>query len=139
MSERLNSRINAVISGIKSGIVNAVDVISRNLYNEPVDSNNVVVNLFSRTTIEYNNLINTSESISTLTQQMSTVLEMALRTLEVAGPLFNREEYLNYVSTTLRGIDPTFDKIITEDSIKEYIEFLQSKLDSGMMGNNDEY
>ena len=139
MSERLNSRINAVISGIKSGIVNAVDVISRNLYNEPVDSNNVVVNLFSRTTIEYNNLINTSESISTLTQQMSTVLEMALRTLEVAGPLFNRGEYLNYVSTTLRGIDPTFDKIITEDSIKEYLEFLQSKIDSGMIGNNDEY
>ena len=139
MSERLNSRINAVISGIKSGIVNAVDVISRNLYNEPIDSNNVVVNLFSRTTIEYNNLINTSESISTLTQQMSTVLEMALRTLEVAGPLFNRGEYLNYVSTTLRGIDPTFDKIITEDSIKEYLEFLQSKIDSGMIGNNDEY
>lgn len=139
MSERLNSRINAVISGIKSGIVNAVDVISRNLYNEPVDSNNVVVNLFSRTTIEYNNLINTSESISTLTQQMSTVLEMALRTLEVAGPLFNKGEYLNYVSTTLRGIDPTFDKIITEDSIKEYLEFLQSKMDSGMIGNNDEY
>lgn len=70
---------------------------------------------------------------------MSTVLEMALRTLEVAGPLFNRGEYLNYVSTTLRGIDPTFDKIITEDSIKEYLEFLQSKIDSGMIGNNDEY
>lgn len=136
MSERLNSKINSVITGIKSSIVRAVDVISRVLYNEEVDPNNVEVHLFSRTTIEYNNLINTSESITTLSQQMSAVIENALRTLELAGPLLNREEYLNYVSTTLKGIDPTFDKVVTEESMKEYLEFLREKLNQGI-GNDD--
>jgi hypothetical protein len=136
MSERLNSKINSVITGIKSSIVRAVDVISRVLYNEEVDPNNVEVHLFSRTTIEYNNLINTSESITTLSQQMSAVIENALRTLELAGPLLNREEYLNYVSTTLKGIDPTFDKVVTEESMKEYLEFLKEKLNQGI-GNDD--
>lgn len=137
MSERLNSKINAVIAGIKASIVSAVDVIARNIYKDSIDPNLVEVHLFSRTTIEYNNLINTSESITTLSQQMSTVIETALRTLELAGPLLNREEYLNYIATLLKGIDPTFDKVVTEDSLKEYLEFLNAKLNQGM--GNDEY
>jgi hypothetical protein len=67
---------------------------------------------------------------------MSAVIENALRTLELAGPLLNREEYLNYVSTTLKGIDPTFDKVVTEESMKEYLEFLKEKLNQGI-GNDD--
>lgn len=137
MSERLNSKINSVISGIKSSIANAVDVISRNIYEDELNPALVEVHLFSRTTIEYNNLINTSESITTLTQQMITIIESALRALEMAGPLFNQEEYLNYVSTILKGVDPTFDKVITEDSMKEYLQFLQAKLNGGMM--QDDY
>lgn len=129
MSERLNSKINSIISGIKSSIVQSVDVISRRLYKEEINPKNISVHLFNRTTIEYNNLINTSESISTLVQQISTVLEMALRTIEMAGPLFNQEEYLSYVSTTLKSIDPSFDKIVTKESIKDYIEFLRSKME----------
>jgi hypothetical protein len=123
MSERLNSKVNAVISGLKSSIVNVVDVVSRNLYNEPIDPNLVEVHLFSRTTIEYNNLLNTSESIAGLNQQMYSVLEMALRTLDMAGPLFNKSEYLNYISVTLKSIDPSFDKVITEESINEFLQF----------------
>lgn len=138
MSERLNSKINSVISGIKSSIVSAVDVISRNLYEDELDPSLVDVHLFSRTTIEYNNLINTSESITTLTQQMITIIESALRALEMAGPLFNQEEYLNYISTILKGVDPTFDKVVTEESMKEYLKFLQAKMNGGMM-NDDDY
>lgn len=133
MSERLNSKINAVIAGIKASIVGAVDVIARNIYKEGIDPNLVEVHLFSRTTIEYNNLINTSESITTLIQQMSAVIETSLRTLEMAGPFFNKEGYLNYVSTQLKGIDPTFDKVVTEESLAEYLEFLNAKLNQGMV------
>lgn len=131
VSERMNSKVNSIISGLKSSIVTAIDVISRNLYNEEIAPELVEVHLFNRTTIEYNNLINTSESISALTQQISTVVEMALRTIEIAGPLFNKEEYLNYVATTLKSIDPTFDKVVTNDSIAEYLEFLNEKLEGG--------
>lgn len=138
MSERLNSRINSIISGIKSSIKDAVNVISLNLYNEEVDPNMVEVHLFSRTTIEYNNMTNNAESISNLTQQMITVLDSSLRLLESsAGLLVDKEHYLGYVSTLLKNIDPEFDQIITQESISEYIDVLNQKLQQGVTG--DEY
>lgn len=131
-SERLNSRVNAIISGLKSSIKEACNVLSNIYYNEDMDESLVDVLLFNRTTVEYNNLINTSESISQLTQQVNAVVEMALRTMEMAGPFFNQIEYLNYVANTLKVMDPTFDKIITEDTVNDYIAFLQQKLNAGM-------
>lgn len=131
-SERLNSRVNAIITGLKNSIAEICNVLSNIYYEEDMDEDQVEVLLFNRTTVEYNNLINTSESITQLTQQINNVVEMALRTLEMAGPFFNQVEYLNYVANTLKIMDPTFDKVITEESLNDYITFLQQKLNAGM-------
>lgn len=136
MSERLNSRINAIISGIKSSIVDIVNVISLNLYNEQIDFNQVEVHLFSKTTIEYNNQMNTAESISNLVQQISAVVEMALRTLEVAGPFFNTEGYLNYVTTILKNIDPEIESFSSVEEVQAYAEYYKQKMG---LGEGNEY
>lgn len=138
-SERLNSRINSYISGLKSSIIEACRVISLNLYEEDLDVNNVEVHLFSRTTTEYNTMTNSAEVIGTLIQQMSTILEMGLRTLEIAGPLFDQIAYLEYLTTTLKNIDPNMETFTSKESIKEYIDMLKAKQQAAMMNGDDMY
>lgn len=138
-SERLNSRINSYISGLKSSIIEACRVISLNLYEEDLDVNNVEVHLFSRTTTEYNTMTNSAEVIGTLIQQMSTILEMGLRTLEIAGPLFDQTAYLEYLTTTLKNIDPNMEAFTSKESIKEYIDMLKAKQQAAMMNGDDMY
>lgn len=136
-SERLNSKINSLISGLKSSMIEATKVIYLNYYNEELDTNNVDVHLFSRTTVEYNNMTNNGESIQNLIQQISTVVELALRTLEMAGPLFDQEAYLTYITTMLKNIDPTIDTFTSIEQTQEYLKFLQAKQQS--MADNGQY
>lgn len=138
-SERLNSRINSYISGLKSSIVNACRVVSLNLYEEDLDPESVEVHLFSRTTTEYNTMTNSAEVIGTLIQQMSTILEMGLRTLEIAGPLFDQESYLEYLTTTLKNIDPNMETFTSKESIKNYIDLLKAKQQAAMMNGDEMY
>lgn len=127
-SERLNSRINSFINTIKSSVINAARVVNRNLYNnEDIDPDSIEVHMFSKTTVEYNNQINNAEAISSIAQQIATVLEISLRTLEMSGPLFDQKGYLEYVNTLLKGIDPEIEKFMSSDQIESYLQFLQQK------------
>ena len=138
-SERLNSRINSYISGLKSSIQEICRVISLNIYEEDLDINSVEVHLFSRTTTEYNIMTNSAEVIGGLIQQMSTILEFGLRTLEIAGPLFDQQSYLEYLTTTLKNIDPNMETFTSKESIKEYIDMLRAKQQAAMMNGDEMY
>lgn len=127
-SERANSRVTSLISGIKDSIVNLVCSIYKVIYNEDLDPSLVQIHIFQKTTVEYNNQINEAESVSGLVQGISGVLSNALQTLEQATPLIEPESYLSYIQNLLKDIDPSTESLINEDTIKQYIEFLNQKL-----------
>lgn len=138
-SERLNSRINSYVSGLKSSIIDAVRVISLNVYDEDIDVNNVEVHLFSRTTVEYNNMSNNAEVIGMLIQQISNILEMGLRTMEISNGLFDKEKYLEYLTTMLKNIDPNTESFTSIEQIQEYVKSLEAQQQAQMMEGGDEY
>lgn len=129
-SERANSRIASLMSGIKTSIIDLVCSIYKTLYNDSIDSSNIKVHIFEKSTVEYNNQLNQSESINSLVQGILSVLQNSLQALEVAGPLLNAEQYLSYIQNLIKDIDPSTESLIDENTIRAYIELFNQKLEA---------
>lgn len=127
-SERANSRVASLMSGISGSIQKLAATLYRVIYNEEIDLSDIKVHIFEKSTVEYNNQINQSESINSLVQGMSNVITTSLQTLETAGPLLDPETYLSYIQNLIKSIDPSADSMITEETIQEYIKLLNAKL-----------
>ena len=127
-SERANSRVASLMSGINNSIQNLAATLYRSLYNEEIDPSNIKTHIFEKSTVEYNNQINQSESINSLVQGISSVITTSLQTLEAASPLLDPEKYLSYIQNLIKSIDPSADSMITEETIQSYIELLNAKL-----------
>lgn len=127
-SERANSRVAAFMSGIKDSVINLVCSIYNVMYGVDLDPSRVKLHICEKTSVEYNNQINQSESISSLVTGMSTIVTNALQTLEQAGPLIDAEAYLGYIQNLLKDVDPGTENIITEDTIAAYSNFVIAKL-----------
>lgn len=127
-SERANSRVSSFISGIKDSVVNLVCNIYKTLYNEDLDPSLIQLHLFSKTTVEYNNQLNESESVGNLITQLSQIITNSLQTLEQSAPLIDPKSYLSYIQNLIKDIDPNTESLINEETIKAYIELLSMKL-----------
>lgn len=127
-SERANSRVAAFMSGIKDSVTALVCAIYEVMYGKELDPSQVKLHICEKTSVEYNNQINQSESISSLVTGMSTIMTNALQTLDQAGPLIDPEAYLSYIQNLLKDVDPNTESIITEDTIAAYANFAQARL-----------
>ena len=127
-SERANSRVSSFISGIKDSVSDLVCNIYKTLYNEDLDPSLIQLHLFSKTTVEYNNQLNESESIGNLITQLSQIITNSLQTLEQSAPLIDPESYLSYIQNLIKDIDPNTESLINEETMKAYIELLGMKL-----------
>lgn len=131
-SERANSRVTSFMTGIKDSVSNMVQTIYRILYNEELDPARIKLHISEKTTVEYNNQLNQSESVSGVINGISNILQTSLQTLEGAAPLLEPQAYLNYIQNLLKDIDPNTEPMITEESINQYMELLQAKVRSQM-------
>lgn len=131
-SERANSRVSSFMKGIKDSVANMVQTIYRVLYNEELDPARIKLHISEKTTVEYNNQLNQSESVSGVINGISNILQVSLQTLEGASPLLDPQAYLSYIQNLLKDIDPNTEPMITEQTVGQYIELLQAKIRSQM-------
>lgn len=129
-SERANSRVTSFMTGIKDSVTKLVQTIYRVLYQTDIDPAQIRLHISEKTSVEYNNQINQSESISSLVQGISGVLTTALQTLEGSAPLIDTKAYLTYIQNLIKDIDPNTEALITEDTINNYANVAQAKLRS---------
>lgn len=129
-SERANSRVTSFMTGIKDSVTKLVQTIYRVLYQADIDPAQIRLHISEKTSVEYNNQINQSESISSLVQGISGVLTTALQTLEGSAPLIDTKAYLTYIQNLIKDIDPNTEALITEDTINNYANVAQAKLRS---------
>ena len=126
-SERAVSRVTSIMSGIKNSIVELAGDLYYNLYNEEIDPSNIKVHIFEKSTVEYNNQINQSESISSLIQGITGLIQQGVQTLDGVAPLIDPEKFLNYLQTQIKNIDPS-SEFITEETIQNYINLWNAKV-----------
>lgn len=131
-SERANSRVTSFMVGIKDSVSNMVQTIYRVLYDEELDPARIKLHIAEKTSVEYNNQLNQSESVSGVVNGISGILQTALQALEGAAPLLEPQAYLSYIQNLLKDIDPNTEPMITEETIGKYIELLQAKMQQQM-------
>ena len=129
-SERANSRVSSFMVGIRESVTSIVQTIYRVLYSseKELDPSRIRLHISEKTSVEYNNQINQSESISSLVQGISGVLNTALQTLESSSPLIDVRSYLEYVQNLIKDIDPNTKSLITDKTIEGYTQFAMAKL-----------
>jgi len=127
-SERANSRVAAFMSGIKDSVTALICAIYRVMYGSEIDPSQIKLHVSEKTSVEYNNQINQSESISSLVTGMSTIVANAIQVLDQASPLIDPETYLNYIQNLLKDIDPNAENIITEETINAYAQLSKARL-----------
>ena len=127
-SERANSRVATYMSGIKDSVTNLVCTLYRVLYNEEIDPSQIKLHISEKTSVEYNNQINQSESINSLVQGVSGIVVNALQTLDTAAPFINPKAFLEYIQNLLKDIDPNTEALVDDTSIQNYLAVLQSKM-----------
>lgn len=127
-SERANSRIASFMAGIKDSVTNLVGAIYETLYGVEIDPSLIKLHISEKTSVEYNNQINQSESINGLVQGISNILQTSLQTLELASPLIDPQAYLTYVHNLIKDIDPNTENLITEETMNSYLRLVQAKV-----------
>ena len=129
-SERANSKVAGFMTGIKDSVTNIVQTIYRIMYHSEIDPSRIRLHISEKTSVEYNNQINQSESISSLVQGISSVLTTALQTLEGSSPLIDTKSYLTYIQNLIKDIDPNTESLITDETVESYSKLAQAKLRS---------
>lgn len=127
-SERANSKVTGFMTGLKDSVTNLVGILYNILYNEEIDPSLIKLHISEKTSVEYNNQINQSESISNLVTGITTILTNSLSTLENAAPLIDTEAFLNYIRNLIKDIDPDTESLISDETIEAYAKFIQAKL-----------
>ena len=129
-SERANSRVSNFMIGIKDSVMNITCTIYKILYGETLDPSRVRLHVSEKTSVEYNNQINQSESINGLMTGISQIISNAIQTLDQAAPLIDSKAFLNYLQNLIKDIDPETESLINDDTINAYVEFAKAKLKS---------
>jgi len=129
-SERANSRVSGFMSGIKDSMIALVCTIYKNLYADDLDPALIRLHISEKTSVEYNNQINQSESINGLVQGVTSIIQNALQTIETAAPLIDGKAFLSYIQNQIKSIDPNTEAIITDESLEAYLNLLQAKVNS---------
>lgn len=131
-SERANSRVTFYINGIKESVTKLVCNIYETIYKEELDPSRVTLHICEKTSVEYNNQINQSDSINGMLTSISTILQSSLTMLESSAPLINPEAFLSYLQKLIKDIDPEADSLINEETTAMYINYLKAKVGAGM-------
>jgi hypothetical protein len=127
-SERANSRVASFMVGVKDSIMNLVQTIYETLYGEKIDPSRVKLHVSEKTSVEYNNQINQSESINSLVTGITSILTNALQALDTAAPLIDTKAYLSYVQNLIKDIDPDTESMMNDNTIESYVRLTQAKL-----------
>jgi hypothetical protein len=98
------------------------------LYGEEIDPSLIRLHISEKTSVEYNNQINQSESISGLVTGITGILTNSLQALDMAAPLIDTDAYLNYIQNLIKDIDPDTEALITDKTKEMYTKWMQAKL-----------
>ena len=126
-SERASEKVHDFMLGINESVSALVQTIHKLMYEESIDPSLIKLHILKKSTVEYNNIQNTLESISGLVNGVTTLITSALQSLDMSMPLIDPESYVTYIHNKIKDIDPDAANLINEDTIKQYIEFTQAK------------
>ena len=120
------------MTGLKESVSALVGTIYKILYDETLDPSRLRLHILEKSTVEYNNAINTLENVNALVGGVSGIITNALQTLEVSGPLLDTEAFVSYIQNMIKDADPNAGNIITQETLQAYVQLMQAKIQATM-------
>ena len=116
------------MTGIKESVIALIGTIYKTLYDETLDPSKLRLHVLEKSTVEYNNSLNTLENVSGLVNGISGIITNALQTLEVSGPLLDTESFIGYIQNMIKDADPNASNLITPETLQAYVQLMQAKI-----------
>lgn len=120
-SQRLNSKVASLIESINSSVRVAAATFYYLLTKQSIDPEQIKVNLFAKTDVDYNTSIVSAEIVSQLIEAINRVLESVQRFVQ-DNKIVNIESYVNYVVKQLKVIDPDIIDFLDDATLRTYIQ-----------------
>ena len=118
------------MSGIKDSVTNLVCSIYHRIYGADLNPSLIKLHVCEKTSVEYNNQVNQSESVNGLVQSIMTILQNAVQTIDITAPLIDPQALLTYIHNLLKDIDPGTENLINENTIGLYVQLARAKANS---------
>jgi hypothetical protein len=118
------------MSGVKDSVINLVCAIYRRIYGTDLNPSLIKLHICEKTSVEYNNQVNQSESVNGLVQSIMTILQNAIQTIDITAPLIDPQALLTYIHNLLKDIDPGTENLINENTIDLYVQLARAKVNS---------
>ena len=119
-SQRLNSKIHSIKMNITESLKYEAKKIIRQTYNRDIDLDEIKVNLFTKTDIDYNvSLVN----LDILTQLMNGIQQALLIAQQSASEVryIDSRKLLEYTRDQIKTIDPDLRDLITDETINSFL------------------
>lgn len=129
-SERANSKVYSLMTGIRESVTSLVQTIHRLMYQETIDPSQIKLHILEKSTVEFNNTLNTLESVGSVSSGIMNLITSALQGLDVTMPLIDPKSFITYIHGLIKDIDPSAAEIINEETIEKFVQFSQAKYQS---------
>lgn len=119
-SQRLNSKIHSIKMNITESLKYEAKKIIRQTYNRDIDLDEIKVNLFTKTDIDYNvSLVN----LDILTQLMNGIQQALMIAQQSASEVryIDSKKLLEYTRDQIKTIDPDLRDLITDETINSFL------------------
>lgn len=120
-SERMQSKITSLISGIETSIRGFVRELIYMITGEWVPMDQIIINLFSKTSVQYNIAIQNAQTFRELHDVVIGILKDAEQLL-TEGKIFSKDTYIKFLRSSLKDISPDLELLLTDETIAAFLE-----------------
>ena len=126
-SERANSKVYSLMTGIRESVLSLIQTLHKLMYQETIDPSQIKLHILEKSTVEFNNTLNTLESVGNVSSGIVNLITTALQGLDVSMPLIDTRTFITYIHGLIKDIDPAAAEIINEESIEKFLQFSEAK------------
>lgn len=131
-SERANSKVYSLMTGLRESVSSLVQTIHKLMYQETLDPSRIKLHILEKSTVEFNNTLNTLESVSSVSSGIMNLITSSLQGLDISMPLVDPKSFITYIHGLIKDIDPAASEIINEETIEKFIQFTEAKYQAQM-------
>ena len=136
-SQRLSSKVGYYIDGLISSIKLIACTIYSKVTMGEISPDQVKVNIFNSTEVDYNNTVNSAELVASVLDSITNIIDKGKTTVENYVGLIDNDAFIKYIIDKVHQISPECDSWFNENTVKDYLKQLKEQSSAEESGGFD--
>lgn len=136
-SQRLSSKVGYYIDGLISSIKLIACTIYSKVTMGEISPDQVKVNIFNSTEVDYNNTVNSAELVASVLDSITNIIDKGKTTVENYVGLIDNDAFIKYIIDKVHQISPECDSWFNENTVKDYLKQLKEQASAEESGGFD--